>query len=53
MLKFLARLGATCRSAPIARMPDNKLLTTLLLFTHLLKYTATDGVIDLLDLLIN
>ena len=51
-VKFLARLGAASKSASIARMPDNKRIATLLAFTHLLEYTATDDVIDLLDLLV-
>lgn len=51
-VKFLARLGAASRSAAIARMPDNKRIATLLAFTYLLEYTATDDVIDLFDLLV-
>ncbi len=39
--------------AAIAPMPDNKQFATLLAFTHLLEYTATDDVIGLLDLPIN
>jgi TnpA family transposase len=51
-VKFLARLGAASKSASIARMADDKRIATLLAFTHLLEYTATDDVIDLFDLLI-
>ena len=51
-IKFLARNAAASRAALISKMPDAKRVATLLAFTHELEYTATDDVIDLLDLLI-
>ncbi|WP_414589557.1 Tn3 family transposase [Scytonema sp. PCC 10023] len=51
-IKFLARYAAASRTASIARMPDAKRIATLMTFIHELEYTATDDVIDLLDLLI-
>lgn len=51
-VKFLARYAAASRTHAIARMPDAKRIATLLTFIHELEYTATDDVIDLLDLLI-
>jgi len=51
-IKFLARVASVSRAATIARMPDNKRIAVMLAFIHNLEYTATDDVIDLLDLLI-
>ncbi|WP_410477636.1 DUF4158 domain-containing protein [Nostoc sphaeroides] len=51
-IKFLARNAAASRAALISKMPSAKRVATLLAFTHELEYTATDDVIDLLDLLI-
>ncbi len=51
-IKFLARNAAASRAGAISKMPDAKRVATLLAFTHELEYTATDDVIDLLDLLI-
>ena len=51
-IKFLARNAAASRAHAISKMPDAKRVATLLAFTHELEYTATDDVIDLLDLLI-
>ena len=51
-IKFLARNAAASRAVAISKMPDHKRVATLLAFTHELEYTATDDVIDLLNLFI-
>lgn len=51
-IKFLARNASASRAVAISKMPDRKRVATLLAFTHELEYTATDDVIDLLNLFI-
>jgi len=51
-IKILARHANAARSQAIARMPDTRRIATLLAFAYVLESTATDDVIDLLDLLI-
>ena len=51
-LKVLARTASSVRAQAIARMPQQRRTATLLAFVRVLEATATDDVIDLLDLLI-
>lgn len=51
-LAVLARIGGASRAQAIARMPKERRIATLVAFAHHLEATATDDVLDVLDLLV-